>query len=174
MDPNDPIAPMFLSFPRFKPSEGEISAFEQMVNQFSAHERNEEKFLDEYREIVDRHDNPLVKFLLQLIISDEENHHKLVRTITSEFQADLTGIMSGGAGLPKLGAISKEKKDELLGLTADFIKAEKQTINEYQDLIKKSQGCYSGLLVLLIRTIIHDSEKHLMILDFIDEKLRET
>ncbi len=174
MDPNDPIAPMFLSFHRFKPSEHEISAFEQMVNQFSAHERNEQEFLNEYREIVDRHDNPLVKFLLQLIISDEKNHHKLVRTITSEFQADLTGIVTGAPGLPKLGAISEEKKDELLRLTADFIKAEKQTINEYQDLIKKSQGCYSGLLVLLIRTIIHDSEKHLMILDFIDEKLRET
>jgi hypothetical protein len=97
----------------------------------------------------------------------------LVRTITSEFQADLTGIMTGAPGLPKLGAISEEKKDELLRLTADFIKAEKQTINEYQDLKKKSQGCYSGLLVLLLRTIIHDSEKHLMILDFIDERLRE-
>ncbi len=98
----------------------------------------------------------------------------MVRTITSELQADLTGIMNDSAGLPKLGAISEEKKDELLGLTADFIKAEKQTIDEYQDLMKKSLGCYSGLLVLLIRTIIHDSEKHLMILDFIDEKLRET
>ena len=174
MDPNDPIAPMFLSFHRFKPSEHEISAFEQMVNQFSAHERNEEEFLDKYREIVDRHDNPLVKFLLQLIISDEEKHHNVVSTVTSALQADLTGIKSDGADMPKLGAISKEKKGELLGLTADFIKAEKQTIDDYKALMKKSRGFHRGLLVLLIRTIIHDSEKHLMILDFIDEKLRET
>ncbi len=174
MDPNDPIANMFLSFQRFKPREQEISAFEQMLNQFSIHERHEQEFLDEYREIVDRHDNPLVKFLLQLIMSDEEKHHDMVRTITSALQADLTGIKGGGADIPKLGAISEEKKDDLLRLTADFIKAEKQTIDDYKALMKKSRGFHRGLLVLLIRTIIHDSEKHVLILDFIDEKLRES
>ena len=173
MDTNDPIANMFLSFHAFKPRDQEISAFEQMLNQFSAHEHHEQKFLDDYSGIVDRHDNPLVKFLLQLIMSDEEKHHAVVRTMALALQGDFTGLMSG-VEMPKLGTISEQEKDELLQLTADFIKAEKQTIDEYQALIKKSQGCYSGLLVLLIRTIIHDSEKHLMILDFIDEKLRET
>ncbi len=173
MDINDPIANMFLSFYAFNPREHEISAFEQMVNRFSAHEKNEQDFVNEYREIVDRHDNPLVKFLLRLIISDEENHHRLVRTITSAFQTDLTGIKNEGAEMPKLGAFSEQEKDELLQLTADFITAEKLTIKEYQALAKASQGYHRGLLVLLIRTIIHDSEKHLMILDFIDEKLRE-
>ena len=174
MDPADPIANMFLSLHTFKPREQEISAFEQMLNQFSIHERQEQEFLDEYREIVDRHDNPLVKFLLQLIISDEEKHHDVVHTITSARQADLTGIRDGGSDMPKLGAISEEKKDDLLRLTGDFIKAEQQTINEYKALMKKSRGFHKGLLVLVIRTIIHDSEKHLMILDFINEKLRET
>ncbi len=173
MDPANPITNMFLSFHAFKPREQESSAFEQMLSQFSAHERNEREFLNEYREIVDRHDNPLVKFLLQLIISDEEKHHSMVRTITSALQEDLTGIKTGGEDMPKLGAISEEKKDELLRLTADFIKAEKQTIDEYKALLKGSQGYHQGLLALLIRTIIHDSEKHVMILDFIDEKLRE-
>ena len=174
MDPADPIANMFLSFHTFKPREQEISAFEQMLNQFAAHESHEEKFLNEYREIVAQHDNPLVKFLLQLIISDEEKHHAVMRTITTALQADLTGIRSDGSDMPKIGAISEEKRDELLRITADFIKAEKQTINVNKDLMKKSRDYHKGLLVLLIRTIIHDSEKHLMILDFISEKLRET
>lgn len=174
MDPGGPIANMFLSFQTFTPREQELSAFEKILNQFSAHERNEQKFLDEYRDIVERHDNPLVKFLLQLIISDEEKHHDLVRTITSALQADLTWIKGAGADIPKLGAISEEKKDDLLRLTADFIKAEQQTIDDYRALMKRCQGFHQGLLVLLIKTIIHDSEKHVMILDYIDEKLRET
>lgn len=174
MAPYDHIANMFLSPFAFEPHGDERSAFEKMVKQFFAHEKKEQKFLDEYRETVAQHHNPLVKFLLQLIISDEEKHHNLVSTITSALQADLTGIHSGGVEVPTLGAISEEKREELLGLTAEFIAAEKETIVEYRALMKESQGCHMGLLVLLLKTIIHDSEKHLMILDFIDEKLRET
>jgi bacterioferritin (cytochrome b1) len=173
MDINDPITNMFLAFNAANPPEQERNAFEQVVTQFFSHEKNEHKFLDEYREIVARHDNPLVKFLLQLIIADEEKHHNVVSTITSALHADLTGIKDHDADIPSLGAISEEKKEELLRLTAEFIEAEKQGINEYRTLIKNAEGFHRGLLVLLIRTIIHDSEKHLMILGFIDEKLRE-
>jgi rubrerythrin len=169
----DPLGNMFLSFVPFKPSEDERSAFERMVGEFIDHEKDEQVFLDEYREIVERHDNPLVKFLLQLIIADEEKHHGVVHTIAAALQADLTGMAGGAAKMPELGAISEERKDELLRLTADFIKAEKETIDDYRALMKKTEGCHRGLLDLLLRTIIHDSEKHLMILYFIDEKLRE-
>ncbi len=48
-----------------------------------------------------------------------------------------------------------------------------KTVKEYKALIKQSRGYYKGLLVLLLKTIILDSEKHIMILEFIDEKLRE-
>ena len=174
MYPADPIVNMFLSFRPFRPEEQETSAFEQMLSQFSAHEKNEHVFLDEYRKVVERHDSPLVKFLLQLIISDEDKHHDVMRTLTSALQTDLTGISSGGTDLPKLGAISEEEKDDLLALTADFIKEEQATINDYKALLKESQGYHQGLLALMIRTIIHDSEKHVMILEFIDEKLRES
>ncbi len=169
----DPTANIFLSFQTFEPLAREISAFEEMLEQFSTHERHEQDFLNDYRVIVDRHDNPLVKFLLQLIISDEEKHHDLVRTMTSALQTDLTGIRGGGAAMPKLGALSEREKDDLLDLTGEFIQAEAQTIKEYKALMKRSKGYHKGLLVLLIRTIIHDSQKHMMILEFIDEKLRE-
>lgn len=170
----DPVPNIFLSFQTFKPVEREISAFEEMLAQFSAHERHEQEFLNDYRDIVERHDNPLVKFLLQLIITDEEKHHEVVRTMTSALQTDLTGIKGGGAEMPKLGTLSEAEKDQMLALTAEFIQAEAQTIKEYKALMKRSKGYHKGLLVLLIKTIIHDSEKHMMILEFIDEKLRET
>lgn len=167
------IANIFLSLETFRPHDQEISAFERMLGQFSAHERQEQEFLNDYRAIVERHGNPLVKFLLRLIISDEEKHHEVVRTMTSALQSDLTGISGGGARMPKLGALSEKEKGDLLELTAAFSAAEAQTIKEYKALMKQSQGYHKGLLVLLIKTIIHDSEKHMMILDFIDEKLRE-
>lgn len=173
MESANPIANMFLSFHAYKPDEQETSAFERMLSQFAAHEKTEHVFLDEYREVLARHDNPLVKFLLQFIIADEDRHHEVMRTLTSALQTDLTGINTGVA-MPRLGVISESEKDDLLAMTGDFIKEEKATIKDYQSLLKQSQGYHKGLLALMLKTIIHDSEKHVMILEFIDEKLRES
>ena len=156
----------------FTPHEKELFTFEQMMNSFTAHEQGEQQFLEEYRDIVERHENPLVRFLLQMIMSDEEKHQAVVHTITSTLNSDLTGLRVRER-LPKLGRISDEEKEALLKLTAEFIQTEKDGIKEYKALLNPSGNYYGGLLVLLIQTIIHDSEKHLMILRFIDKKLRE-
>ena len=168
----DPITSLFFPLESFQPHQKEQLTFEQMMNCFSAHERDERRFVEGYRDIADRHENPLVRFLLQMIMSDEEKHHAVVHTITSTLNADLIGLGSHET-LPKLGQISAEEKETLLKLTAEFIQTEKDGIKEYKALLKPSGSYYGGLLVLLIQTIIHDSEKHLMILRFIDKKLRE-
>lgn len=166
------LVSIFYQNQAFQLHEKELFTFEKMMNCFTAHEQNEQRFLEGYRDIVERHENPLVRFLLEMIMSDEEKHHAVVHTITSTLNADLTGL-SAGETLPKLDGISDEEKETLLKLTAEFIEIEKGGITEYKALLKPSGDYYGGLLVLLIQTIIHDSEKHLMILRFIDQKLRE-
>lgn len=169
----DPLVNLFFPVHPYVPHQKEQLSFEQMMNCFSAHEREERQFLEGYRDIAERHDNPLVRFLLQMIMSDEEKHHAVVHTIASTLNADLVGLRTNEK-LPKLGQVSAEEKESLLKLTAEFIQTEKDGIKEYKALLKPSGDYYGGLLVLLIKTIIHDSEKHLMILQFIDKKLRET
>lgn len=169
----DPVVSIFYPLTPFLPNEKEVFTFEQLMNCFRAHERDEQRFLEEYRDITERHENPLVRFLLQLIMSDEEKHHAVLHTITSTLSADLVGQRSGER-LPNLGEISAEEKQALRKLTAEFIQTEKDGIKQYKALLKPSAGYYGELLVLLIRTIIHDSEKHLMILRFIDKKLQES
>jgi rubrerythrin len=169
----DPIANLFFPTHAYQPNQQEILSFEQILDCFAAHEREERQFLDGYRDIADRHENPLVRFLLQMIMSDEEKHHAVVHTITATLNAD-SGWPRAGETLPKLGQISAEEKETLIKLTAKFIQTEKDGIKSYKALLKSSGDYYGGLLVLLIQTIIHDSEKHLMILRFIDKKLRES
>jgi len=168
----EPLASIFFPIHPFQPHEREQLSFEQMMQCFAAHERDERRFLEGYRDIADRHANPLVRFLLQMIMSDEEKHHAVVHTIASTLDGDLAGRRPR-EGLPKLGEISPEEKQALLELTAEFIQTEKDGIKEYKALLKPSGNYYGGLLALLIQTIIHDSEKHLMILQFIDRKLKE-
>jgi len=168
----EPLINIFYPVQPFRPHQREQLTFEQLMRCFAAHEREEQGFLEGYRDIADQHENPLVRFLLQMIMSDEEKHHEVVHRIATTLDADLIGRRPS-AGLPKIGQISADEKESLLELTAEFIRTEKEGIKEYKALLKPSGNYYGGLLVLLIKTIIHDSEKHLMILQFIDKKLRE-
>ncbi len=163
----------FFPLHAFAPDEKERTTFEQLTKCFVAHERDEQRFLDEYRAISERHENPLMRFLLQMIMADEEKHHAVVHSITETLNSGFSGRRTP-EGLPKLGRISAEEKDDLLELTGEFIQTEKDGIQQYKALLKPSKDLYGGLLVLLIETIIHDSEKHLMILRFIDKKLRDS
>jgi bacterioferritin (cytochrome b1) len=166
------LSDTFFAATAYTPQKPEISAFEQLMTRFAAHESEELVFLRGYQDIVDRHGNPLVRFLLQLIMADEEKHHAMIHAMTATLNEGLTGRESTDR-VPKLGKISAEERESLLRLTAEFIRTEKTGIKEYKDLIKASKGYYKGVLVLLLQTIIHDSQKHVMILEFIDSKLRE-
>ncbi len=163
----------FMAEPAYVPKDDEISAFELLTRKFAAHEKLEMEFLEGYQEISDNHANPLVRFLLQMIMSDEEKHHEVIHAMTSSLREGLMGQKIDGA-LPKMGGMSGEEKETLQRLTSEYLKAEKACIKDLEPLIKSSEGFYKGVFVLLLKTIVHDSEKHVMILEFIDKKLRES
>ena len=167
----DPIATAHgvMGVPAKEPS---IPPVEMLLNQFEAHEREELRFVEGYRAMIEGHENPLVKFLLELVISDEEKHHAVVHAMVSSLRADLTWSDKKRT-IRSIGAIDPEERQELLRLTSEFIKEEKKGIKECKGLAKSSKGYYQGSFTLLIQTIIHDSEKHLMILEFLEEKLKE-
>jgi rubrerythrin len=149
----------------------EISEVERLANEFEAHESQEGKFLGKYKELVGKTDNRMVKFLLQIIISDEEKHHAITHAMATTLKGDLYWTRSGDAirGLYDL----KDEKGSLLKLTEDFIRVEKDGIGEYRKLIKESKGYYRDLFVLLFRSMIRDSEKHVEILGFLRSRLKE-
>ena len=149
----------------------EISEVERLANEFEAHEAEEGKFLRQYKDLAGTTKNPMIKFLLQLIISDEEKHHAITHAMVSTLKGDLNWTRPDDAirGLYDLG----EDKERLLKLTEDFIRVEKQGITEYKKLIKESKGYYRDLFALLFQSMVHDSEKHVKILKFLRQRLRE-
>jgi bacterioferritin (cytochrome b1) len=149
----------------------EISEVERLINEFEAHETQEGKFLRHYQKLAGETDNRMVKFLLQMIVSDEEKHHAITHAMAATLKGDLnwTNPQNALRGLYDLG----EEKGNLLEVTKDFIRVEKEGINEYRQLIKESKGYYSDLFGLLFRSMIHDSEKHIEILEFLHKKLQE-
>jgi bacterioferritin (cytochrome b1) len=150
---------------------GDISDVERLVNELEAHEYQEGMFLKRYKDLATKSDNRVVKLLLEMVVSDEERHHAVTRAMASTLRGDLNWTRPEDAlrGLDDLG-VNKEK---LLDLTEDFITIEKEGINEYRSLIKESRGYYRDLFVLLFRSMIRDSEKHVEILEFLHDRLKE-
>jgi rubrerythrin len=154
-----------------EPGNAGISEVERLANEIEAHESQEGKFLRTYKDVLGKTDNRVVKFLLQMIISDEEKHHAITHAMASTLKGDLYWTQSGDAirGLYDL----KDEKGSLLKLTEEFIRVEKEGVEQYRKLIKESKGYYRDLFVLLFRSMIRDSEKHVEILDFLRSRLKE-
>lgn len=149
----------------------EGSEVERLMVEFEAHEGDEWHFTQRYKEISERSKNPMIRFLLRLIISDEEKHHAVTHAMVSTLKGDLTWTKPEDAisGLYDLS----EGREELLRLTEDFIQVEKRRIDEYKRFTKASRGYYQGLFALLLRSMIYDSEKHVEILEFLRQRLKE-
>jgi hypothetical protein len=150
---------------------GDISDVERLVDELEAHEYQEGMFLKRYKELAAKSDNRVVKLLLDMIVADEERHHAVTRAMAATIRGDLnwTQPVEALRGIYDL----RVEKGKLLDLTEDFITIEKEGINEYRSLIKESRGYYRDLFVLLFRSMIRDSQKHVEILEFLRDRLKE-
>jgi len=149
----------------------EISHAERLLNEFEAHEVNEEKFLEHYKKALEEVKNSVNRFVLQLIISDEEKHRAVVHAMVSTLKGSLT--WSKPEGSLEAEADSAATNGKLLAATEAFIKVEKEGIREYKSLVKESTGYYHGLFKILLSSMIRDSEKHVELLEFLRQRLRE-
>jgi len=149
----------------------EVSESEMLMNTLRDHKEEESKLLERYQAFVHESGNPMVQFLLRLILSDEERHHGMVRSMVSTLEGDLHWTRNPDA-LHGFSGIGKEEP-ELLAVTEGFIAEEKRGIEECKKLMTISRDYYCGLFDLLLKYMIHDSEKHIAILEFLRRKLKE-
>jgi bacterioferritin (cytochrome b1) len=155
-----------------EPPVQEIPEAERLLNEFESHDVKEGEFIRGYKEFAEKSKDSLIRFLLQLIISDEEKHHAIIHAMAANLKGNLQWTKQQDA-LPTFSEMGEEKKT-LLKLTADFIEHEKEGIKETKKLIKVCQGYYQGLFSLLLQATLHDSEKHVEVLEFLHKRLKES
>jgi rubrerythrin len=149
-----------------------ISPIEKLLNEFEAHETKEDRALEFYKKTLGHMPNPLTRFLLQLIVSDEEKHRAVVHAMAATLKGSLTwtkplGSLEGGGDRSSPNGELRQATDELLRL-------EKDGIREYKILAKESSGYYNGLFKVLLDAMIRDSEKHVELLEFLRENLKHS
>ena len=166
-----PVEPFVMPY-LFQPLPAELSTIEQLRTALESHREEEEKFLKIYDKAIERHDSPLVKFVLELVRNDEETHHQVLGRIIARLDSDLAWRKDADT-LPRLGELTKAERRHMIEMTEEFIDEEKQGIAKCKVLLKMAKGCYRGLITLILRTMIHDSEKHIMLLRFIRTQIKE-
>ena len=147
-----------------------ISAVEKLLNEFEAHERDEEKSVEEYRKAFAGVKDPATRFIMQMIISDEEKHRAVMHAMASTLKGSLNWSQPAASleGAPDEAEIKKK----LTAVTEEFIDVEKTGIKEYKKLLKGSSGYYHGLFQILIEAMIRDSEKHVEMLEYLSRRLK--
>ena len=144
---------------------------EKLLNDFEAPEAQEDRALEFYKETLAHLPNPASRFLLQLIISDEEKHRAVIHAMAATLKGSLTwtkpaGGLEGMADLASLNGKMRRVTDELIEL-------EKAGIREYTKLVQESSDYYHGLFKILLDGMIRDSEKHLDMLEFLKETIKD-
>ena len=152
-------------------SEG-ISPIEKLLNEFESHEAKEDRVLEFYKESLAHMPSAVPRFLMQLIVSDEEKHRAVMHAMVSTLRGSLNWTRPANSleGVGDLATMNGKLRD----MTEEFIGLEKEGIKEYRTLIKESNGYYHGLFKLLLDSMIRDSEKHVELLEFLRENLKST
>jgi bacterioferritin (cytochrome b1) len=149
---------------------GQVSPIERLLNEFEAHETKEEKALEYYKKVLGDMPNPATRFLLQLIISDEEKHRAVIHAMVATLKGSINWTKP--AGSLEGGADSDAANGKLRDVTEEFIRIEKEGIKDYKTLIGESSDYYHGLFKVLMDSMIRDSEKHIELLEFLRGSLK--
>ena len=150
----------------------DISPVERLLDDFEAHEAKEGEAIESYKKLRRELNNPGTKFLLQMIIADEEKHRKALNTMI----ATLKGSLTWARPVRSLeGAVDLSVADSRLRSGTDrFIELEKESIKECKALLRNSDGYYHGVFKILLESMIADSERHIELLEFLRENLKES
>jgi len=163
------MADVDMIFDLMKTPEG-ISPVERLLNEFEAHEAKEENSLEVYKKALGEMANPMTRFLLQLILSDEEKHRAVIHAMVATLKGSLTWTKPEGS-LQGTSDV-EDVNDRLRAATEAMIGIEKEGIKEYKHLIEQSSGYYQGLFKILLDSMMRDSEKHVQLLEFLKEQLK--
>jgi rubrerythrin len=154
------------------PESPEFSSVQRLMNEFQSHADHEERWLSNYQAIAKEASDPLIRFLLGLIVADEQRHHELTKRMITKLKDELAWTRA--EGLTRRVYEKGEKRTQLLSSVERFLEVERKGIKEYERLKKESQGLFRDVFALLYTTMIHDSHKHIGILEFLRLKLAES
>jgi len=140
-------------------------ARETLASTLERHADEEGMILQEYRELAEKLGDSIAGMLVNQILTDEEIHHLLFRTMSSWLSAseaaDTTAIPVG------------TNCDDLLRVTKELERHERETIESCDALRPQLIGERAELMDTLLEIMALDSQKHQRLLMAVEKLLRQ-
>ena len=142
----------------------------EILHMLETHGAREGAALDAYQRVAaDTTAGPGVRYLVNLILEDEVRHHRVFDEMANQVRSfvDETDIQ------PRVPALVAHDDPALLAETRRLLEFERQDAKELKELRKALKGRpRSSLQPLLVDMMLHDTAKHIAILELIRNQLR--
>lgn len=141
----------------------------RITHAFQVHVREEQTFLDSYRALVDDIGEPGMRFLVELILDDEERHHALMERMAKQARGD-----PSGESTPEPPRFTADDAARLLEPTERFYAAEQEDRAKLAALARDLRPVRDDTLwSLLVELMEIDTNKHVKILEYLRRRLRD-
>ena len=137
---------------------------EALADEFERHADQEGAILAEYRELADGLGDSAAGVLVNQILTDEEIHHLLLRTMAG-------WLRTQHAGADALQVPVDANRTELLRRTRALQHHERETVEACQSLQPELTGEMASLMGTLLDVLILDSQKHEKLLRAVERLL---
>ena len=145
------------------------SSIERLRKTVDAHARAEAEALDQYEYLARQAGDPVIALVMRLVLEDEERHHGLLKRIEATLDDALNWTHSPNA-LPT-GEPTVPQAPELAALAGVLVAEERTGSKILHDLADQQRSLDGGFHSLLIDMMAMDSEKHAMLLQFVQRRL---
>lgn len=141
-----------------------------ILHMLETHGAREGAALDSYQRVAaDTAAGPGVRYLVNLILEDEERHHRVFAEMANQVRAfvDETDVQ------PRTPSLVAHDDPMLLAETRRLLEFEREDAKELKQLRKAlKHRPRSSLQPLLVDIMLHDTAKHVAILELIRNQLR--
>ncbi len=144
---------------------------EKMVlRMFETHGEREGTALASYERVAEESSaGGAVQYLVRLILEDERRHHRVFAEMANELKSFIWELEVG----PRVPTMVDHADPELLAETNHLLAFEKSDAKELRQLRKALRHApRSSLQPLLVDLMLHDTAKHISMLEFIRDHLK--
>jgi rubrerythrin len=142
---------------------------QELYDALVSHEADERDVIAAYQDFAGATDSEAVRYLVDLIIEDEQRHHWWLWELANRVRATAT-LEERGPAVPYLDVKRGDK--ELLTATRRFLDVERKDLKELRHLARQTRGLGDELNMLMIRLLQSDTERHIRMLRFIEKVVR--
>lgn len=142
----------------------------QILEMLETHGAREGSALDAYKRVAEASEAGAgIQYLVKLILEDEERHHRVFAEMANEIKSFVWELDVE----PRVPALVPKRDDALLEQTRRLLEFEKEDAKELRALKKAlKHSPKSSLHPLLVELMLHDTAKHIAILEHIRSRLR--